>query len=623
MPSERLLSEVLREFARTMVTDFPIQRILDHLVQRIVEVLPITGAGVTLITSGAGPSYVAASDERALRLEQLQTELEDGPGRATYRTGRAMAAPDLRTEDRFGSFAARALDLGLAAVFAFPLRHDTHQLGTLDLYRDTPGPVDGATMDAAQTLADVAAAYIINAQARAALRDSSQRAHRMGLHDPLTGLPNRALFLQRLDHAVLRSSRSGYLAAVLFADLDRFKLINDVYGHRAGDELLVAVAQRLAAVLRPGDTLARLAGDEFVILCEDLDTPERADAIAARITAELSAPFPLEAAEVEVTASVGIAFLGRDDQHAEDLLQDADTAMYQAKRRGGGRHQIIDLSEKRRTLQQVNLERELRGAATRGELRLEYQPIVETGNGRITGVEALLRWAHPSQGLVAPAALVPIAERSGLINEIGRWALAQACLDRHPRDGWSSTDNLMVSVNVSGHQLMVPGFAALVAAVLSDTGTEPHLVTLEVTESVFVQDSGRALGALDELKDLGLKIALDDFGTGYSSLQYLKKFPIDVVKIDQKFVCDLEHDAASHAIVYTIVELAHVLGMTAVAEGVETAGQHRVLTSIGCDFCQGFYFAHPMPADNLDALTNPDAGMRRPTLPLQPTKRAG
>jgi len=582
MASDRLLSEVLREFARTMVTDLSIQGILDHLVKRTVEVLPITGARVTLVPPGAGPRYEATSDG-----------------------------------------AIRALEMGVGAAFAFPLRYDQHQLGTLLLYLDTPGVLDVATREAAQTLADVAAAYIVNAQARVALRDTSDQAQRMGLHDPLTGLPNRVLFLERLDHAVLRSRRSGHTAAVLFADLDRFKLVNDVYGHRAGDELLVAVAQRLEAVLRPGDTLARLAGDEFVILCEGLDTPARADAIAARIGAEFAAPFQLEVAEIDVTASVGIALLGRDDQRPEELLQDADMAMYQAKRRGGARHQIIDLSEKRRTLQQVNLERELRGAATRGELHLEYQPIVETGNGRMTGVEALLRWAHPSQGLVAPSALVPIAERSGLINEIGRWVLAKACLDRLPGSGRSVIDNLTVSVNVSGHQLMSPGFPATVADVLSDTETDPQRVTLEVTESVFVHDGGRALGVLAELKDLGLKIALDDFGTGYSSLQYLKQFPIDIVKIDQKFVCDLEHDAASHAIVYTIVELAHVLGMTAVAEGVETAEQHQLLASIGCDFCQGFYFAHPLPADDLDALTLPGMGLHLPVLPLQHTRRAG
>jgi diguanylate cyclase (GGDEF)-like protein len=582
MASDRLLSEVLRDFARTMVTDLPIQGILDHLVTRTVEVLPVTGARVTLVPPGAGPRYEAASDG-----------------------------------------AIRALETGVGAAFVFPLRHDHHQLGTLLLYLDKPRALDATTREAAQTLADVGAAYIVNAQTRAALRDTSDRAQRMGLHDPLTGLPNRVLFLERLDHAVLRSRRTGHTAAVLFADLDRFKLVNDVYGHRAGDELLVAVAQRLAAVLRPGDTLARLSGDEFVILCEGLDTSARTGAIADRISAVFATPFQLQAAEIDVTASVGIAFLGCDGQLPEDLLQDADMAMYQAKRRGGARHQLIDLSEKRHTLQQVNLERELRGAATRGELHLEYQPIVETGDGRMTSVEALLRWAHPTQGLVAPSALVPIAERSGLINEIGKWVLANACLDHRPGRGRSSRDGLTVSVNVSGHQLMTPGFPATVAGVLSDTGTDPQRITLEITESVFVQDGGRALSVLAELKDLGVKIALDDFGTGYSSLQYLKHFPIDIVKIDQKFICDLEHDAASHAIVYTIVELAHVLGMTAVAEGVETTEQHQLLASIGCDFCQGFYFAHPLPADDLDASAGDSLRLHLPTVGLQRTRQAG
>ena len=611
MPSEQLLSEVLREFARTMVTDFPIQGILDRLVERIVEVLPITAAGVTLISPSGSPRYVAASDALALRFEELQTGLQDGPCRAAYETGRIVVVSDLRIEDRFGRFAAGALEAGLAAVFAFPLRHGDDQLGALDLYRDTPGPLNAATMEAAQTLADVAAAYILNAEARSALQDSSERAHERALHDALTELPNRVLFLERLDHAVLRSRRSGNLAAVLFVDLDRFKLINDVYGHRAGDELLVAVAQRLAAVLRPGDTLARLAGDEFAILCEDLDTLARADGIASRIGSELAAPFAVAGTEIEVTASVGIAFLSRGDQVAEQILQEADMAMYQAKRQGGARHQVIDLSEKRRTLQQINLERELRGATTRGELHLEYQPIVETGDGRMTGVEALLRWVHPSEGLILPTITIPIAERSGLINEIGRWVLTQACLDRHPPNGRPRIDDLAVSVNVSAHQLMRPGFPAIVAGVLSETGTDPRLVTLEVTESVFVRDGERALAALDDLKRLGLKIALDDFGTGYSSLEYLKRFPIDIVKIDRKFVCDLEDDAASHAIVYTIVELAHVLGMIVVAEGVETAGQHHQLASIGCDFCQGYFFAHPMPADNLDAFRRLCASLSR------------
>ncbi|HET9771748.1 MAG TPA: EAL domain-containing protein [Acidimicrobiia bacterium] len=565
-PSERKLSAVLREFARTMVTDFPIQGILDQLVGRIVDVLPITGASVRLVWPPGSPRHVAV---------------------------------------------AGTVDTAAKAVFTFPLRHGDDQLGTLDLYRDRAGPLSAAAREAAQTLADVAAAYVINAQTRTALRASSQRAREVALQDPLTGLPNRVLFLERLDHAARRRSRSKHIAAVLFVDLDRFKLVNDVYGHRAGDELLVAVAERLTTVLRPGDTLARLAGDEFVVLCEDLDTPVRADAIAARIGTALAPPFSVMGVELAVTASVGIAFLTADTQAAEHLLQDADMAMYQAKRQGGARHQIIDLSEKRRTLWEVNLERELRGATGRGELRLDYQPIVATGDGRITGVEALLRWAHPSEGLVPPTMLIPIAERCGLINEIGQWALTRACLDFHPRSGPSLPDNVTVAVNISAHQLMFPGFLGIVADVLSETGSDPQRITFEVTESAFVHDTARALGVLHGLKDLGVRLALDDFGTGYSSLEYLKRFPIDIVKIDRKFVYDLEVDPTSHAIIYTIVELAHVLGMTVVAEGVETAEQHRQLASIGCDFCQGFHFARPMAHDNLEQLIGSALGTGR------------
>jgi diguanylate cyclase (GGDEF)-like protein len=615
VPSELQLSDVLGEFARTMLTDFPIQAILDHLVKRIVEVLPITAAGVTLISPVTDPRYVAASDKSALRFEELQSELGEGPCLVAYESGEAVTVPDLRHEFRFPTFAPRALEAGLVGVFTFPLRNGKEQLGALDLYRDTPGPLDAGTMDAAQTLADVASAYLLNAQARADLRDSSERSHEKALHDALTGLPNRTLLLERLDHAVLRGRRSGKTAAVLFADLDRFKLVNDLYGHGVGDELLVAVAHRLTSALRPGDTLARMSGDEFVILCEDLDAPAQADVIAARMGAAVAAPFVLSGVEVDITASVGIAFSGPGDQLSEELLRDADTAMYQAKRGGGDRHQIVDLREQRLADQRTTLERELRGAAARGELRTEYQPIVETGDGRITGVEALLRWAHPSRGLLMPTLLVPLAERSGLITEIGRWVLEKACADRHRWQSRRRTDDLTMSVNVSAPQLMSPDFAATVAAVLATTDTDPMLVTLEVTESVFVQDGERALVVLGELHHLGVTLALDDFGTGYSSLNYLKRFPIEIVKIDQGFVADLERDHASHAIVRAVVELAHLLGMTAVAEGVETAGQHKELTALACDSCQGYYFSRPMPPDAIDSLIQQRDGSRTVHLP--------
>lgn len=608
MEFDRQLADVLSEFARTLVTDFPIQSILDHLVVRIVDVLPITAAGVTLISPGANPQYVSASDVAALRFEQLQTELGEGPCLAAYETGKAVAVPDLRTDYRFPLFAPRALEEGLAAVFTFPLRQGDHQLGALDMYRNVPGPLDAGAMMAAQTLADVAAAYLLNAQARADLRESSERAREIALHDALTGLPNRTLLVQRLDHAIVRCQRTNKVVAILFADLDQFKSINDTYGHHVGDELLVAVATRLNSVLRAGDTLARLGGDEFVILCEDLDETAQGAPLAARVGAALAETFVLSEVEVQVSASVGIAFAGRGSHGSEHALQIADTAMYQAKRKGGARHATVDLREQRLANHRAVLNRDLRGALARGELRTDYQPIVSTDSGRITGVEALLRWTHPKHGVVAPQTAVPLAERSGLITEIGRWVLERACLDRREWPRADDTDALEISVNVSAHQLMANDFPATVASVLADTGTDPQLVTLEVTESVFLRDSERALVALNELKQIGVMLALDDFGTGYSSLSYLKRFPVDVVKIDRVFISDLDHNPDSRLIVNAVVALAHGLCMTVVAEGVESIEQYKEVAALDCDSCQGYYFSRPTSAESLDIMLSNGGG---------------
>jgi diguanylate cyclase (GGDEF)-like protein len=339
------LAEVLSEFARTMVTDFPIQRILDELVGRIVEILPVTAAGVTLIDPGLDPQFVAASDPSALRYEQLQTELGEGPCLAAYGSDEAISVPDLHDEDRFPEFVPRALAAGLMAVFTFPLRHGEVQLGALDLYRDTVGPLSSESMTAAQTLADVAAAYLINARARDDLQASSDQAREAVLHDPLTGLPNRVLMLELLERAFRSARRSGSISAVFFLDLDRFKEVNDTYGHQAGDQLLIAVAERLTGALRPGDSVARLSGDEFVVLCEDLIDPSGADPIAVRLDAELSRPFAVSEVEVTVTASIGIAFTGQGIDAPAELLHSADLAMYRSKRHRVASHEILDLRE--------------------------------------------------------------------------------------------------------------------------------------------------------------------------------------------------------------------------------------------------------------------------------------
>ncbi len=505
---------------------------------------------------------------------------------------------------------------GLTAVFTFPLRHDDRLLGALDLYRDTAGALTPESMTAAQTLADVAAAYLINAQARSDLQDSSDQSREAAMHDALTGLPNRTLLMQRLEHAFLRVARSGKAIAVFFVDLDGFKAINDTYGHQVGDELLVAAGQRLAGVLRPGDSLARLAGDEFVVLCEDLDGRAQADAIAARFEAALAKPFALRKVELQIGSSIGLAFTEGGAEVPDELIHDADLAMYRVKRGKGSRPEVLSLSELHLAEHQAGLARGLSGAAERGELDIAYQPIVDTVSGRLTSVEALLRWTHPSRGPVSPTIFIPFAEQSGYVIELGRWVLERACQDRQ-RWQRHRTAEIAMSVNVSTHEFMSAGFAASVVAGLADTSTDPSLLTLEVTETVFIRDRARALIVLDELKAAGVQLALDDFGTGYSSLSYLRTLPIDVLKIDRSFIADLDDKSAGKTILTAIIQLAHGLGLTVVSEGVETAGQHQQLTTLGSDSCQGFYFARPMSASSIEALVQDGSGTN-PHLPHTP-----
>jgi diguanylate cyclase (GGDEF)-like protein len=595
------LALVLADFARTMLTEFPIQRILDHLVLRIVEVLDVSGAGVTLIDPGGPPRYVAASGESAMLFERLQSELGEGPCVTAYETGVAVAVPDLAADTRYARFGPAALAAGLAAVFTFPLRHDEGRLGALDLYCENIGGLDARELLAAQTLADVASAYLINAQARQQVLEASELHRVSALHDALTGLPNRTLLQQRLAHAAERALRTRSTAAVLFADLDRFKRVNDIYGHAIGDALLVSVAERLKALIRPGDTLARVSGDEFVILCEDLDELSDGERLAERLFEAFSVPFVAGETDIIVTASVGVAYSGPGGGVSYQLVIDADTAMYQAKRLGGAGHRVLDLHAAEQARSQLNLEQDLRAALDDDVLELAFQPVVRASDGLLTGVEALLRWRHPTLGMVSPQTAIRVAELSGLIVDIGGWVLSRACRERgrwlrdHPGQP------LTMAVNVSARQLLSRGFVDSVSQILDDTHMDPKSLVLEVTEGIFIEDGERAMTVLADLKRLGLKLALDDFGTGYSSLNYLRRFPVDIVKIDQSFVADIGRDTATAAIVSALTHLTHVLGMTITAEGVETASQRDQLVSLGCELAQGYLFAAPMPAAELSA----------------------
>ena len=595
MVNESKLSAVLAEFARTVITDFPIQGILDHLVQRIVSVLPISAAGVTLITDTTRPDYIAASDESALRWEQLQTELGEGPCIAAFENGEAVAVADLAEDERFPLYGPAATAAGLAAVFTFPLRDGDAPIGALDLYRTTPGPLDEHDMDAAQTLADVTTAYLLNARSRDQARATSNSFRDDSLHDPLTGLPNRQLLQDRMAMAAARSNRSCTHAAVLFVDLDRFKHVNDRHGHHIGDALLLAVTARLRKLVRDSDTLARVSGDEFVIFCEEISSPNDVEELAARIVESMRAPFSAQGHDLDVSASVGIAFAGPGEDLDDQLVINADRAMYQVKRRGGAGHHVIDLRETMSHIGDDILEADLRRALAQDELDVAYQPIVRPGDRIMVAVEALLRWEHPTHGPVEPPVIIAMAERSELINEVDEWVLGRACRDRRTWLREHPGAELDLHVNVSVRHLFHPAFVKNVAAVLAMFDTPPTALVLEVTENIFIDDADRVREVLEEIRCSGVRIALDDYGTGYSSLGYLAHLPIHIVKIDRCFVADLTQDAGK-IIVKSVNQLAHDLGLQVVTEGVETDEQHQGIASFGSDLAQGYLYARPMTA---------------------------
>ena len=435
-------------------------------------------------------------------------------------------------------------------------------------------------------------------------RDISERksaelelAHR-ALHDGLTGLPNRALFLDRLGQALRRSRRRDRVVAVVFLDLDRFKLVNDSLGHKAGDRLLVDVAMRLSSALRPSDTLARFGGDELTLLCEDIGDGEDARAIAQRLLETFAEPFIVQDGEAFLQASIGIA-LSRDGfETPEDLIRDADAAMYRAKARGQG-VELFDEAMRQDVRDRLALEAALRRGIGRGELRLHCQPLVSLADARIEGFEALVRWEHPERGLVPPGSFIPLAEETGLIVPIGAWVLSEACATLRRIIDETGMATLQVSVNVSPRQLQQPDFVAQVRAALDDNGLDPSCLVVEITESAIMEAGAAAI--LRALKDLGVRLAMDDFGTGYSSLAHLRRFPLDVIKVDRSFVAGLG-DGQGSSIAGAIVSLAHALGLRTVAEGIEDEEQRRAVMALGCDVGQGFHFARPMPVDDLTRL---------------------
>jgi len=434
--------------------------------------------------------------------------------------------------------------------------------------------------------------------ARKALED--QLAHQ-AFHDPLTGLANRALLLDRIDHALASAQRDPKRRlAVVYLDLDDFKAVNDVFGHEAGDSLLREAADRIAGVLRPGDTASRLGGDEFAVLLENLVESDLAYEIGARLLEALQAPFEANGEDVSVSASIGIAVNASDDD-AASLLRNADLAMYRAKGDGKGRFEIYEAGMHALVVDRVALKADMRRAIDAGEFEPHYQPIVDLATGKISGVEALVRWHHPDRGLVSPASFIPMAEETGLIVRIGSHVLHRACADAMRwRAEFGADAPVHMSVNLSPRQIQDPGVVIDVADALARSGLPPHALILEITESYLLTDTDGAARTLSRLKELGVRIALDDFGTGYSSLTHLDRFPVDVLKIDKSFVDSLaDTDGERSSLVDAIVNLGMTLGIQITAEGIERPEQLARLRSMGCEMGQGFHFARPMDFGDL------------------------
>ena len=430
---------------------------------------------------------------------------------------------------------------------------------------------------------------------------------RLALYDSLTGLPNRALFTDRLAHAIERRGRAQ-ATAVYFLDLDRFKRINDSLGHAAGDEVLREIAGRVQRMLRPDDTVARFGGDEFTVLCESVGGVLEAVGVADRLQREIARTLRAGGAELRLTASIGVALAepGEETEYSR-LVDDADAAMYRAKERGGARTELFDVAMRERAVDALSIEQELQHGLERGELRLFYQPLVSLGSGDMVGAEALIRWEHPERGMLSPDKFLPVAEESGLIVEVGAWAVGEACRrlrDWDRRNGGPSAFGL--AVNLSARELTHPDVVSTVLNAVRRSALDPSRLTIEVTESTAMADRDSGFRALRELSDAGVRIAIDDFGTGYSSLDHLREMPADIIKIDRSFVAGMAANSPDSALVAAAIAMGRALDMEVVAEGIETSEQVADLRELGCPLGQGFLFARPLPPEELDGLLEAD-----------------
>jgi diguanylate cyclase (GGDEF)-like protein len=593
----------------------PLQDVLDTITAGAAELLgdEIVGLRLTdpqhpgilvLVSSTGVPDHLVAATERS--------PLGFGVG------GRAAAEDRLVVASAYESLPqpiAGFAEDGICSAMAAPVRQGGRAVGSLTVATRRVGRTySSSEQEVLTAFAEHVSLALNDAHTVEALKRAVDEATHQSLHDGLTGLPNRALFLDRLARARDRSDRQRSPLSVLFLDLDDFKVVNDSLGHLVGDRLLSVVADRVVTALRGRDTVARLGGDEFAVLLEESDELDAA-AAADRVLMALEEPFDLIGHTVHVSASIGLVTTTGSAVLPEELLRDADVAMYRAKADGKRRYVVFEAGMRHRLQARTELERELRVAVDEGHFRVHYQPVVDAVTGRVSSTEALVRWQHPRRGTVAPAEFVPLAEDTGIITAIGAWVLHEACRQTAAWRAEGLTD-LEVSVNLSPRQLAEPDLVGTVRSALEASGLPACALVLEITESLFVQDVESASTRLTSLKDLGVRLAVDDFGTGYSSLSYLSQLPVDILKVDRSFVAGLDSDDPSAGkLAGVVVALAASLGLDTVAEGVETLEQAEALVTLGCARLQGYLYARPVAADALPGVAQQLSGPRLAGVP--------